>query len=111
VRDLEFYVVWHSYLIFLHFQMDNHGIPKPPMAKNPSNIQMGLPTCSIQDIQEDHVDTTEFGSDVSSDPEDDSNMLKMFEAYSAANSKQKGLYLRLFKIFPCTECTTKMQSS
>jgi hypothetical protein len=21
------------------------------------------------------------------------------------------LYLRLFKIFPCTECTTKMQSS
>ena len=67
--------------------MDDHGIPKPPMVKNPSNVQMGLPTNSIQDIQEDHIDTTEFGSDVSSDPEDDSNMLKMFEAYSDANSK------------------------
>jgi len=60
---------------------------------------MELPTCSVQDIQEDCMDTTEFGSDVSSDHEDDSNMLKMFEAYSAANSKQKGLYLRFSRFF------------
>jgi hypothetical protein len=78
--------------------MDDHGVPKPSMAKNSSNVQIGLPMYSVQDIQEDHIDTTDFGNDVSSDPEDDSNMLKMFEAYSNANSKQKGLYFGFFKI-------------
>jgi hypothetical protein len=43
------------------------------------------------------VDITESDSDLLSDSgaaEDDSNMLNMLEAYSAANSKQKGLYLK-----------------
>ena len=46
------------------------------------------------DFTQDSVDITESDSDSSSDPEDDSNMLNMLEAYSAANSKQKGSYLK-----------------
>ncbi len=108
VRDLEFDVVLVS--LSSPFQMDNQEIPKPSMATNRSDFQMKLAMSSIQDIQ-DCVDPTESDSDVSSDIEDDSNMLKMFEAYSAANSKQQGLYLKIFIIFPCTEHTRKTQSS
>lgn len=95
-----------------HFQMDNQEIPKPPMRTNQSGFQMGLDTVSsIRDIQ-DCVDPTRSDSDGSSlDAEDDSNMLKMFEGYSAANSKGKGLYLRFFMVLSCTEHTRKTQSS
>ena len=46
------------------------------------------------DFIQDGVDITESNSDSPSDSEDDSNMLNMLEAYSAANSKHKGSYLK-----------------
>ena len=100
-----------SSTLIIIFQMDEE-IPGSSMAKNPSSFQMGVATnaCSVQDIQDD-MDTTELYSDIPEDPEDDSNILKMFEAYSAENSKQKGLLQRFLKIFLCTECPRKKQSS
>ena len=46
---------------------------------------------SAQAEDNDNTDIAEFDSDPPSDPEDDSNMLNMLEAYSTANSVQKGL--------------------
>lgn len=94
VRNIEF--IWYHTLIIIYFQTNTQQVAEPSMVKNPGSFQMGVG--SIQEIQDDDVDTTEVDSDIS-DPEDNSNMLKMFEAYSAANSKQKGLYLKLSIFF------------
>jgi hypothetical protein len=103
VRNLQFFmpVVWFPYSSS-HFQMpvDNRVIPGPSDSESLTNPSCfggtrEASTYAAQDSQlrdELRVDTSEVESDMSSD-EDDSNMLKMFEAFSAANSKQKGLYL------------------
>lgn len=107
VRHLK--VLCNTVPLLSHIQMDNQAIPEPSIA-GPSSSQIQVATCSAEEIQED-MDTTEVDSDMPSDPEDESNMLKMLEAHSTANSKQKGLYLRFSKIFPCTEHTRKTQCS
>lgn len=71
--------------------MNTQEIPVPSTAKLPNNLGIGM------SANGPGVDTTESDSDSRSDSgatEDDSNMLNMLEAYSAANSTQKGSYLK-----------------
>ena len=70
--------------------MNTQEIPVPSATNLPNNLWTGMPSNGPG------VDITEYDSDSQSDSgaaEDDSNMLNMLEAYSAANSTQKGLYL------------------
>ena len=86
-------------------------IPRSSTAKLP--FPTGFTEISVDSIQ-DNPDIPEpnNGTDFLPDPEDDSNLLHMLEAYSAANSIQKGKsYLILFRLFSFTDfqCSRKTQ--
>ena len=73
--------------------------PGPSITNNSSSFDaMGEVTYANHECQDD-LDTSELESDVFPDPEDDSNTLRMFEAFSVTNSKQKGSYLFIFILF------------